>query len=601
MNILSAYDTSSSATETLHADINVNFNLDSHELALRADGEGEVHSVDTNSGTVVASNISGSSVNISSGVASGYGSGIADPKSDSANGNININSSNIVATRDSVTLVSANDTNLTTSSNYFEQTTSDSEFSAYVRLGASFNFKDTWQSIEDLKDVDLSNAARYLAISSVAGYMGAGAATPYVATYGPAVASLMEGDSLDESLAKNGDYINDANTINNAGKGGSGSFGLTVELAYSQDKNKFRQEDVVMNNIYSAGNINLTSNASDINIHSSNLLSDGDIKLSARKGEINILADTSTTNSSSKSLDLSASIALIGKGGSLNIGYASAKSSSKNYINSLLSAGGDFNLNSGGDTNIISSNILASDVNMVVAGDLNLESRQNTSDSKAYSFGIGGGFSTSGGGNSGSGNLSYSKSTSERDWVDNQASILGTNPVIINVGENTNLVGSVIANSTNGQIGSDGIDGENLTLNTNSLTFSSLLDNDQARSFGIGVGGNARWGGGAGGIKGSGSLSLDYSMHDYEQTTNANIGLARPGLSPLERNDGQNALRFEQIVGLSESVTQAGTIKTVTTLNLDGNNDLISASGGVDCGSAEDNPKSDLNRNIQTI
>ncbi len=268
-----------------------------------------------------------------------------------------------------------------------------------------------------------------------------------------------------------------------------------------------------------------------------------------------------SSNSFDKFLDLSGSIALIGKGGSLNIGYASAKSSSENYINSLLSAGGDFNLNSGGDTNIISSNILASDVNMVVAGDLNLESRQNTSDSKAYSFGIGGGFSTSGGGNSGSGNLSYSKSTSERDWVDNQASILGTNSVTINVGENTNLVGSVIANSTNGQIGSDGIDGGNLTLNTNSLTFSNLSDNDQARSFGIGLGGNTRFGGGAGSIKGSGSLSLDYSMHDFEQDTNAVIG--------------------------------NGDIKTGTVLNLDSDNNLISVSGG-------NTYDGDINRNIQT-
>ena len=569
VNILSAYNTNGSATETLHSDINANFNLDSHELALRAGGEGEIHSLDTNIGTVIASNVSGSSVNISSGVSSYYGSGIFSPSADSSNGNISINSSNISAIRDSVNLVSANNANLTTSSNYYDQTISDSEFSAYVRLGASYNFKDTWKSIEDLKDVKLENAVKYLAFSSAAGYAGAGAATPYVTTYGPAIASMMEGDSFDESLAKNADYINDANTINNAGKGGSGSAGLTVELAYSQDKSRFRQEDVVMNSIYSASNINLTSNASDINIHSSNLLADEDINLNARKGEINILADASKTNSSAKSLDLSGSIALVGKGGALNIGYASSKSSSETYVNSLLSAGRDFNLNSGKDTNIISSNILASDINMLVAGDLNLESLQNTSNSRAYSFGIGGGFTSSGRGQSGSGNLSYSISKSERDWVDNQASILGTNSVTINVADNTNLIGSVIANSTNGKTSGDGIDGGNLTLNTGSLTYTNLEDSDFARSLGIGIGGGARSGGSSGGdVKGSVSLSLNYSMHDYEQNTNSVIG--------------------------------SGTIKTGTILNLDSNNNLLSVVSGTDYGSELDTSKSGLNRNIQT-
>jgi len=38
-------------------------------------------------------------------------------------------------------------------------------------------------------------------------------------------------------------------------------------------------------------------------------------------------------------LDLSGSIAVVGKGGSLNVGYSSSKSSSETYINSLLSAG----------------------------------------------------------------------------------------------------------------------------------------------------------------------------------------------------------------------------------------------------------------------
>jgi hypothetical protein len=123
---------------------------------------------------------------------------------------------------------------------------------------------------------------------------------------------------------------------------------------------------------------------------------------------------------------------------------------------------------------------------------------------------------------------------------------------------------TLITNSTNSKTTKDAIDGNNLTLNTNTLTFSNLYDSDEARSFGIGLGGNLRSGG-----NGSGSISLDYSMHDFKQTTNATIG--------------------------------NGIIKTGTTLNLDSNNNLISVDGGIIYG--EEGSKtyaaSGLNRNIQ--
>jgi hypothetical protein len=58
-----------------------------------------------------------------------------------------------------------------------------------------------------------------------------------------------------------------------------------------------------------------------------------------------------------------------------------------------------------------------------------------------------------GGSSKGSGNISlginYSSNKTDRLWVDNQTSILGTNSVTINTKDNTNLKGAVIANITN--------------------------------------------------------------------------------------------------------------------------------------------------------
>jgi len=554
VDILSAYNDNSKKSSSFHIEENIGFEINSRQLALYAGFDGNYSPTTTNQKTVVSSNIVGSKVNISSGASLS----LADSQNNSNKGNININSSNIASTQNSITLSSANDINFLTSSDSFEQINSSYDFSAHIKAGMGYNFKDVWKSIEGLKDVDPKNAVKFIAINSAINYLAIGGSS-YLATYYPLLLNIAEGDSLDESFAENSKYINDANKINNAGKGGVGSASIAVELVYSQQKSGFKQSDVVNNNIFSNQDINLTSNYSDINIHSSNLKAENNINLNATKGDINILADTSNSNSFSRSFDETASILLVGKGGGGGIAFSKSKSESKDYINSSLVANNHFNLNSGNNTNIISSNILANNINILTAVDLNLESRQNTSTSKSTSFTIGGGFASNRGGDSVNANNSYSKTVANRSWVDNQASILGTGSVAINVGQNANLVGSVIANSTNGQIGSNGIDGGNLTLNTNTFTYSNLYDSDFARSFGIGAGISARSGGLGGGSKGSVSLSLNYSMHDFEQITNSIIG--------------------------------GGMIKTGTSLKLDSNNKLISISGGT-------NYSGDLNRNI---
>ncbi len=427
VNISSAFDTEYSKSESLAADLYAQLEITSHESSLKLGLEGSGNKSDEKISNVVSSNIIGSSVNIIS------GSSLDSSNASSDQGNININSSNIYSSLGSVYLESYNGTNLTTSSNLYNKTESGFNFDANASIGVTYNFKDVWQSVEDLKDVKVENAIKYLGISAVSGYLGAGSATPYIATYAPLMQSVMEGDSFDESLAENQDYLRDANIINNAGKGGSGSASASFNLAYSQSKTGYEQNSVIANNIIANSGIDLTSLNSNLSIASSNMSASLDINLKATKGDIDILANADAVDYFSRSFSSSGSYALVGKGGSVNFSFSKIKSESETQINSNLSAGGDFNLNSGGDTNIISSNILASDVNMVVVGDLSLESRQNTSSSKSMSFGIGGGLTLSKGGNSGGGNLSYSKSTSERNWVDNQASILGTNSVTINV------------------------------------------------------------------------------------------------------------------------------------------------------------------------
>jgi hypothetical protein len=183
-------------------------------------------------------------------------------------------------------------------------------------------------------------------------------------------------------------------------------------------------------------------------------------------------------------------------------------------------------LKSSHDTNISAANILSQNAILNIGGDLNLASSQNTSKSDATSFAISG----SRGGNSGanSAGINFSNAQSDRNWVDNQTTIIGTNSVNVNVKNNTDIKGAMIANIVN--YGEEGvnqqnwIDGGNLTLNTKTLTYSDIYDSDSARSFGIGASVSQRAATNSTPAQNQTNATINYSMHDKEQTTKATIG-----------------------------------------------------------------------------
>ena len=57
-----------------------------------------------------------------------------------------------------------------------------------------------------------------------------------------------------------------------------------------------------------------------------------------------------------------------------------------------------------------------------------------------------------------------------------QGVTINSNSVTISAENNTNLIGGVIANSTNGLVGQNATDENNLTLNTKTLTYSNYND-----------------------------------------------------------------------------------------------------------------------------
>jgi adhesin HecA-like repeat protein len=356
----------------------------------------------------------------------------------------------------------------------------------------------------------------------------------------------------------------------------------------------------VASNINSAGNLLISSGMSlsdsntdlinglvgNTNITGSNITSsDGNINITSKNNTV-IQASKDTYNNSTTSKAWESNITLASSAGSgiaatldnainalqislgLNMSRNKSDTSSVTYNNSSLTAlNGDIKINSlgtqngdggsqtGGDTTLKGANLLASNVTINTQGNLNVESLQNSYYQKDKSFGV----SLGGGSGTVSAGVNYSSNKTDRLWVDNQTSIIGTNSVTINTANNTNVKGAVIANiinansdSINGGNGLAGyninsdtlqgaIDGGNLTINTNSLTFQNLEDHYYTKSFGIalsttiGSGSNNTIGQGTAPATntnqqnsfyptGSTTLGLQNSSTKKEQRTYATIG-----------------------------------------------------------------------------
>lgn len=156
--------------------------------------------------------------------------------------------------------------------------------------------------------------------------------------------------------------------------------------------------------------------------------------------------------------------------------------------------------------------------------------------------------------------------------VNNNSSITAGNNITINTGGNTNLTGAVIANKT-----TNGSDGGNLSLTTNSFTYSDIHDKDKARSFGfgVGVGNNPKTN-----ANQSGNFNFNYSSHDIEQITRATIGSGTINITN-EANQTQDLANLNRDMDLAQEITK-DTITGALDVSVTIDNRLIAAAVGND-------------------
>ncbi len=379
--------------------------------------------------------------------------------------------------------------------------------------------------------------------------------------------------------------------VGNAGAAASTSMGTGFYGSVYADITKLKSTTTseysqsVASNLVAGDSISLTSGAGDINITGSNVsATNGDLNLTAMLGNLNVNAGESTASQSYKMKSQSLGGSVGNNGFSANIGISEAESSQDQttYTNSqLLAENGTLNINTAKDTNLFGANLLASNVNMDVGGNLLLKSRQNLSESDSYNIGMSLGISgDSSGANGGSVGFNLGNGYSNRAWVDQVSSIIGTNSVNINVDNNTNIVGAVIANKDK-----DGNDLGNLNLSTASLTYSDLKNFSVSESNQLGL--NLQVGKNPNNPTANGNLAINLSMQGSESSSDTKATIGQGNITV-----GGNLNDETKLAGLNRDIANTEqNKKTVVTSDFDASLKidlrLIAAAGNLAIGNTD--------------
>ncbi|MDC0857682.1 hemagglutinin repeat-containing protein, partial [Rickettsiales bacterium] len=519
-NLLNSHDQIWSDTSSKKGTSGLKFETTSSEISAKA---GVTYTQDKNTNTsteVAASSIIANSGSINS----------------VANNNINVVASKLIASND-IDLTATNNLNIISDDQISNSTNSSLMVDAGIRLGIDHNFGSTIESLEKLGDINVGD--------TINGALGI-------------VEGIVNGEGLDGILSGNEEGINGTMRTFEAyqafNQDPSANVALSVNVEVDGSKSKSNSSNAVESLLLAGNDINLTTTNEDITIKGSNIDANN-IALNSGN-DLEIVASQNNSNSSSKSYNFEVDVDIIGTNGvgatNINGNIANNKNTSVTNNNSLITASNNLVINTDNDTNISGANLIASNDLVVTTGNnLNIESLQDNIKSDNSSFG----FDFGVGANGNSANVNAEKGKASKQWINNQTDLIGENSVTITTGNNTNLVGAVIANTK-----ADGADGGNLTINTASLTYQDIKDKDKARSSSLGVGyGNDP----DTGAQQSGSFNFGYSSHDIAQITKSTIGngtiniAANSDISGLNRDIAKSQeITKNQVVG-----NVSGTIK----------------------------------------
>lgn len=351
------------------------------------------------------------------------------------------------------------------------------------------------------------------------------------------------------------------------------SIGVKLSFGSSQSKNTFTEDQTTQNgsNVQAGGTAAFvatgdgTPGSGNLTIAGSNV-SANDVVLAA-KNQVNIVNTTNTDTTASTNKSSSASVGVsygtqgFGVSASMSNAHGDGNSDAAIQNASHVTGANSVTVVSGGDTNIIGSQVSGGQVTANVGGNLNIESVQDTTVSTAHQSSAGGGFSISQGGGSASFSAQNGHADSNYAQVNEQAGInAGSGGFDVNVKGNTNLTGAVISSTA---------DPAQNSLTTGTLTYSDIQNQSHydATSNGVSAGvgvGNTGKALGQGSVSNTASAAPMMSQNesgDQSSTT-------RSAISAGSINITNQSAQTEDVSGLSRDTTNTnGTVSATPDVN----------------------------------
>ncbi|WP_429438155.1 colicin E5-related ribonuclease [Paraburkholderia youngii] len=314
-----------------------------------------------------------------------------------------------------------------------------------------------------------------------------------------------------------------------------------------------------------AGSLN-NATGGGLTIAGSNI-SANDVILAA-KNQVNVINTTDTDSTRSSNSSSSASVGVqytlgggFGVSAAMSNAHGDANSDSSIQNASHVNGANSVTVISGGDTNIIGSQINGKQIAADVGGNLNIVSVQDVTNSAAHQSSTGGGFTISQGGGSVSFSAQNGHADSNYAGVNEQAGInAGDGGFNINVKGNTDLTGGVISSAA---------DASNNSLTTGTLTFSDIQNqshysaNSNGISAGVGIGntGKATGPGSVSGTPGVTPMISQNENGDESATT-------RSAISAGAINVTNGAGQTQDVANLSRDTTNTnGTVAKTPDVN----------------------------------
>ena len=240
--------------------------------------------------------------------------------------------------------------------------------------------------------------------------------------------------------------------------------------------------------------------------------------------------------------------------GGINGSKGNSNTSSTSYDNTVINAGGTFQLVTKEDATFKGANVTADKINFDIGGNLNIVSLQDEyyTHGKNTSAGVNYGHNDvrnaaneMEGYNSVGGDMSYGQTNGDAKWVSDQTSIIATNGGNIKVNETLTNIGAIIGSIN-----------EPLNIDTKKLVTEDLKDYNNGENYNVGLSGIDR-------KNAVPETAIQYGSENKEQDTNAtfsNVVVTENGTKvDLEERGINTDIEKAQVITKDEKVDQIDT------------------------------------------